>query len=32
MSAFDRRVVSREAFEERYRKNPDPWNYHASAY
>jgi hypothetical protein len=32
MTAFDRRVISREAFEERYRENPDPWNYHASAY
>jgi hypothetical protein len=24
MTAFDRRVISREAFEERYRANPGP--------
>jgi SAM-dependent methyltransferase len=32
MTAFDRHAISPEAFEERYRENPDPWNYQASAY
>jgi SAM-dependent methyltransferase len=32
LSAFDHSVVSAEAFENRYRENPDPWNYQASPY
>lgn len=32
MTAFDHSVVSPQAFENRYRENPDPWNYRASAY
>jgi protein-L-isoaspartate O-methyltransferase len=32
LSAFDHSVVSPEAFESRYRENPDPWNYQASPY
>jgi SAM-dependent methyltransferase len=32
LTAFDHRVVSAEAFENRYRDNPDPWNYQASPY
>ena len=32
MSAFDHSLVSAEAFENRYRENPDPWNYRASPY
>jgi len=32
LSAFDHRLVSAETFENRYRENPDPWNYKASPY
>jgi hypothetical protein len=32
MTAFDHTVVSRAAFEHRYRENPDPWNYRSSPY
>ncbi len=32
MSVFDHSVVSPQAFENRYRENPDPWNYQASPY
>jgi hypothetical protein len=32
LSAFDHSLVSAEAFENRYRENPDPWNYQASPY
>lgn len=32
MTAFDHSLVSPEAFENRYRDNPDPWNYKASPY
>ena len=32
MTAFDHSLVSAEAFENRYRENPDPWNYQASPY
>jgi trans-aconitate methyltransferase len=32
LSAFNHSVVSAEAFENRYRENPDPWNYQASPY
>ena len=32
MSAFDHSRVSAAAFEDRYRENPDPWNYQASPY
>jgi hypothetical protein len=32
MTAFDHSVVSRAAFEHRYRENPDPWNYRSSPY
>jgi protein-L-isoaspartate O-methyltransferase len=32
LNAFDHSVVSPEAFENRYRENPDPWNYQASPY
>jgi len=30
--AFDHSAVSAQAFENRYRENPDPWNYQASPY
>ena len=32
MTAFDPSFVSAQAFESRYRENPDPWNYQASPY
>lgn len=32
MNAFDHSVVSPQAFENRYRESPDPWNYQASPY
>jgi protein-L-isoaspartate O-methyltransferase len=32
LTAFDHSLVSAEAFENRYRENPDPWNYRASPY
>jgi len=32
LSAFDHSRVSAAAFEDRYRENPDPWNYQASPY
>jgi SAM-dependent methyltransferase len=32
LRAFDHSVVSAEAFENRYREDPDPWNYQASPY
>jgi protein-L-isoaspartate O-methyltransferase len=32
LTAFDHSVVSPEAFENRYRASPDPWNYQASPY
>jgi protein-L-isoaspartate O-methyltransferase len=32
VTAFDHSVVSPAAFENRYRENPDPWNYQASPY
>jgi protein-L-isoaspartate O-methyltransferase len=32
MSQPDPRAVSAEAFEDRYREEPDPWNYRASPY
>jgi len=32
LTAFDHSLVSAEAFENRYRENPDPWNYKGSPY
>lgn len=32
MNVFDHRLVSTEAFENRYRHDADPWNYKASPY
>jgi chemotaxis methyl-accepting protein methylase len=32
LSGFDHSRVSAQAFENRYRDNPDPWNYQASPY
>lgn len=32
MTAFNRSAVLPGAFENRYRENPDPWNYRTSAY